>query len=145
MYKSQFKKVSSILRTGIASLILEIFIVVFVVVIYSFLFEIMMMDSELDVNETQIVVSIIMLILTVLLSIIIFVLNIVNAIKILSTKWIIKKVDDMKIIWGIFSIIILGGISGIVFGAIARKQYKNIKDNDNDILEYTIEKEVDNF
>lgn len=53
---------------------------------------------------------------TLIGAIVTFVFDIINGIKILSTNWNNKELDDCKTIWGIFSFIILGPIAAIVFG-----------------------------
>lgn len=51
-----------------------------------------------------------------------FILDIISAIKILSTNWKYKEIEDQKMIWGILSIVLLGPIAAIVFGSIAKNK-----------------------
>ncbi len=56
---------------------------------------------------------------------------IINAVMILSTKWTINEVEENKIIWGIFTIILLGWIASLVFSIQAIKKYNNNSNNQN--------------
>lgn len=59
---------------------------------------------------------------------------IINAVYILSTDWKNQKLNDSscKIVWGIFTIVILGAISSLIFGIKAEKELKNNKTINND-------------
>ena len=74
---------------------------------------------------------------TLIGAIVTFILDIICGIKILSTNWKNKELEDQKIIWGIFCFVILGPISAIVFGSIASNILLNNdslqnKENNND-------------
>lgn len=48
-----------------------------------------------------------------------FILNIINAIKIMTTDWKNQELESDSLMWGIFSIVLLGPIAGIIFGSKA--------------------------
>lgn len=50
------------------------------------------------------------------------VMEIICGIKILTNDWKNKKLENERLIWGIFCFVILGCISAIVFGSIATKE-----------------------
>ena len=51
-----------------------------------------------------------------------FVMRIICGIKILTNDWKNKKLENERLIWGIFCFVILGCISAIIFGSIATKE-----------------------
>ena len=50
------------------------------------------------------------------------VMGIICGIKILTNDWKNKKLENERLIWGIFCFVILGCISAIIFGSIATKE-----------------------
>lgn len=50
---------------------------------------------------------------------------IINAVYTMSTDWKNKNLNDVKIVWGILTLIILGAIASLVFGCKAVKELKN--------------------
>lgn len=74
--------------------------------------------------RTSSIVSLV-LIITIIGAIVTIILDIINAIRILSTTWVRPDVEDNKLIWGIFTIIILGPISSLIFSCSAISKYKN--------------------
>lgn len=74
--------------------------------------------------RTSSIVSLV-LIFTIIGVIATIVLDIINAIRILSTIWVRQDVEDNKLIWGIFTIIILGPISSLIFACISISKYEN--------------------
>ncbi len=81
------------------------------------------------------------LIFTIIGAIVTFILDIINAIQILSTNWSNKEVEESKIVWGIFTIIILGPISSLVFScsALNKVNYQNNSNSEivNDFVKET--------
>ncbi|MDE5617281.1 MAG: hypothetical protein K2I36_00295 [Ureaplasma sp.] len=65
------------------------------------------------------------LIFTLIGAIVTLVLDIINAIRILSTKWVKQEIENNKLIWGIFTIIVLGPISSLIFSCIAINKYND--------------------
>lgn len=59
------------------------------------------------------------------LGILVFVINIMNAVKILTTDFKNEEVNNSKIIWGIFTIVILGWIASLIFAINARNKLNN--------------------
>lgn len=74
--------------------------------------------------RTTSIVSLV-LIFTIIGAIVTLILDIINAIRILSTTWIRPDVDNSKIIWGIFTVIILGPISSLIFSCMAISKYES--------------------
>lgn len=74
--------------------------------------------------KTSSIVSLV-LIFTLIGAIVTIVLDIINAIRILSTTWVRQDVEDNKLIWGIFTIIILGPISSLIFACSSISKYEN--------------------
>ncbi len=56
------------------------------------------------------------LLFTLVGSIVSAIFCIIDGIKILTTKWDDKEIEDSKTLWGILCFVILGNISSIVFG-----------------------------
>ena len=63
--------------------------------------------------------------ITLILCLITLSLNITNAIKILSTNWKNKKIDETKILWGVLTIVVLGSIASLVFSNSSIKKCMN--------------------
>ncbi len=59
------------------------------------------------------------LIFTLIGAIVTLILDIICGVKIISTNWKNKEVENSKVIWGVFCFVILGPISAIIFGSIA--------------------------
>ncbi len=85
--------------------------------------------SENTFGNSYGIVSIILLVFSVIL----FALNITCCIKILTTNWRNEKLNNQKTIWGIFSIVLLGPISSVIFGSMASKTLKNHQDNNYEL------------
>lgn len=69
--------------------------------------------------KTESIISLV-LFFTIIFTIVSLVLTIVASVRILSTTWNNKEVEDSKIIWGILSILILGPIGTLIFAIIAK-------------------------
>ncbi len=74
--------------------------------------------KELKSIKTRSIVSLVLFI-TILGLIVSLVLNLIDCIKILSTKWENKEVEDSKLLWGILSLVLLGPIGSLVFACIS--------------------------
>lgn len=66
------------------------------------------------------------LLFTLFGSIVTLIFNILDGIKILSTDWNNKELNDSKTLWGIFCFVILGPIASIVFGGKVVSAYTNV-------------------
>ncbi len=60
------------------------------------------------------------------LGISILILDIINAIKIMTTDFNNKEINNIRIVWGIFTIIILGWIASLIFSITAKNKLKNL-------------------
>lgn len=74
--------------------------------------------KELKSIKIRSIVSLVLFI-TILGLIVSLVLNLIDCIKILSTKWENKEVEDSKLLWGILSLVLLGPIGLLVFACIS--------------------------
>lgn len=81
--------------------------------------------NDLDLLKKIKISSIVSLIFmfTLFLILVTLIIDIVNAIRILSTNWQNKETNDSKIIWGIFTVIILGPIASLIFSVSNIKKY----------------------
>lgn len=62
------------------------------------------------------------LLFTLIGAIVTFIFNIICCIKIMTTDWKNKEIEDNKIIWAVLCIVLLGPISAIIFGYTALKK-----------------------
>ncbi|MDE5651550.1 MAG: hypothetical protein K2H80_00575 [Ureaplasma sp.] len=74
--------------------------------------------------KTTSIISLV-LIFTLIGVIVTWILDIINAVRILSTKWVKQEVENSKLIWGIFTIVVLGPISSLIFSCIAINKYND--------------------
>lgn len=66
-------------------------------------------------------------IVTAVFAVVYYIFCIINAVFIFSTDWKNPKLNDgsCKILWGVFTLILLGTIASLIFGIKAEKELKN--------------------
>ncbi|MDE6289524.1 MAG: hypothetical protein K2L64_02035 [Ureaplasma sp.] len=84
--------------------------------------------SEAKKMKTTSIVSIV-LIITLIGIIVSFIFMIINGIKILSTNWKYKQLEDNKILWGVLTFVVLGTIASLVFSCMALKELESQKNS----------------
>ena len=90
--------------------------------------------NKLKYIKTKSIIGLV-LFFTLIGSIFTFILDIINAVEIISTKWKNKEVEESKVIWGIFTIIILGPISSLIFSCISINKMNQQKSSNSDIVD----------
>lgn len=118
-----FKKAKNIFVTSWISIGLEIAAIVLLIIMGIIPVATITNNNMQQQGVEGILVSSMLLgILSSILGGIVFVLNLTNAIIIFTTDFKNAKLNDSKIIWGIFTIIILGGISSLIFSIQAKNE-----------------------
>lgn len=129
--ETQIKKIRGIRTRSIINLVFYVLTIILVAISYSNVISLSMSyDPEVESADSvfmDIIPYLIMLFCSLVISFAMLIMNIVNAVKILRTSWTNSKVNDIKVLWGIFTIFILGSISSLVFSIVALKEIRKEK------------------
>ena len=128
-YENEMKKLKYIRNTSIVSLVVSCFSLIFLSLWIIFIMDpwLFMSDTSWNswINTTGILLWIFEIVFWVIL-VVCFVINIINAIKIFSTNWRLQSVEDNKVVWGVFTIILLGSISSLIFSVTSINKFKEV-------------------
>ncbi len=129
--ETQIKKIRGIRTCSIINLVFYVLTIILVSISYSNIISLSMSYNPEGENADSVIYDIIpyliMLLCSLVISFAMLIMNIVNAVKILRTSWTNSKVNDIKVLWGIFTIFILGSISSLVFSIVALKEIRKEK------------------
>lgn len=118
----EYKRARTILVLGIISLL---FLLLGIILFISF-FGLGASGSFTDPFGQQIITqqAFMMLVIAIVGIVLCIIISLVAAVLILAGKFNNKQVDDLKIIMGILTLIVIGPVAAIIFGAIAMNKLK---------------------
>lgn len=118
---NEYNRARTILVLGIVSLLLMLLGIILFIIFVS-----LGASGSLDPFDKPTITqqAYIMLVISIVGIVVCGIISLIAAILILSSRFNNKQVDDLKIVMGILTLIVIGPIGAIIFGAIAMNKLK---------------------